>query len=125
MLSKRLSAMCAIYKVAVYSYNGPSRLRREVSFGECAAGAGLEVALEARRAAFAREFHYDDNRPRSVVHRVTGWPSVVPLESFIQVRCAAYIVPRWISVASQYVDKSSADALHEDRNGIFRACEND
>ena len=49
---------------------------------------------------------------------------VVPRESFVDVRGAADVVPRRIALASEDVDESSADALHVDRRGIFRAAKN-
>jgi hypothetical protein len=59
-----------------------------------------------------------------MLERVSTRPGVVPLESFIDVSCATYVVSRWIAVASENIDKSGADALHKDRSGIFRASEN-
>jgi len=47
----------------------------------------------------------------------------VPPESFADVGSAAYVVPRWIGVASKDVDESSANALHVDRSGMFWASE--
>ena len=48
-------------------------------------------------------------------------PGVVPLESFVDVRGPAYIVSRWIAVASEDIDESSANTLHMDRRGMFGA----
>jgi len=50
--------------------------------------------------------------------------AVVPLESFVEVSCAAYVVSRRIAVTSENINKSSANTLHVDRNGIFRASKN-
>jgi len=57
--------------------------------------------------------------PKGVATR----PGVLPLETFVDVRGAAYVVPRWIAVASKDIDKSSANALHVDRSGMFWASE--
>ena len=43
---------------------------------------------------------------------VSTRPSVMPLESLVDVRSAANIVSRRIAVASEDIDKPSADALH-------------
>src|SRR5688500_310939 len=43
---------------------------------------------------------------------VTARTGVVPRESFVDIGRAAYIVSRGIAVASQDIDKSSADAFH-------------
>ena len=59
-----------------------------------------------------------------MLERVSTRPGVVPFESFVDVSCATYIVPRWIAVASEDIDKSGANALHVNRSGIFRASEN-
>ena len=56
---------------------------------------------------------------------VAAGPLVVPVETFVNISSAAHIVAGWIAVASKDVNKSSADALHEDRGGIPRASEND
>ena len=76
-----------------------------------------------RGGAFVWELHRHDNRPGAVPKSVATRPGVVPLETFVDVRGAAYVVPRCIAVASKDIDKSSANALHLDRNGIFRASE--
>ena len=47
--------------------------------------------------------------------RVTAWTGVVPLLSFVDIRCAAYIMPIGFTVASQDVDKSGAVTPHAER----------
>ena len=58
-----------------------------------------------------------------MLERVPARPGVVPLESFVGVGGPAYIVSRWIGVASEDIDESSANALHVDRRGMFSANE--
>ena len=89
--------------------------RREVALRERAAGAGFEVALEARRGPFIWELHCHDDRPRSVVNRVAARPSIVPIESIVDVRCAAHVVPRRVGFAPQNVNESRSDSTHADR----------
>jgi hypothetical protein len=43
------------------------------------------------------------------------------LRYLIEVRSGTKVVSRWIAVASQDIDEPSADALHMNRRGIFRA----
>jgi hypothetical protein len=56
-----------------------------------------------------------------MVDRVATRPFVVPAEALVDIFGAADIVVRWIAIASENKDESSADTLHLDRNGIFRA----
>lgn len=56
--------------------------------------------------------------------RVATRPGVVSLESFIDIRGTTDVVPRRIDVASEDVDKSSANAVHVNGSGMFRASEN-
>ena len=48
---------------------------------------------------------------------------VVPLEPIVNVTRATNVVPRQIAVASEDIDESSANALHVNGSGIFRATE--
>src|SRR6185503_15450275 len=95
--------------------------RREVPLRKCAAGAGLQVALETCGCALIGELEHHDDGPRSMLTRIAIWPRVVPVESFVDVRRAAHVMPRGISVAAKDVDESSSKAAHVLRRRIFRA----
>lgn len=84
----------------------------EVPLGKRAAGARLQVFLEARRGPFVAELQRHDDGPWAMLERVSTRSGVVPLESFVDVRGATYIMSRWITLAAKDVHESSADALH-------------
>lgn len=52
---------------------------------ERAAGAGLEVPLEARGCRFVREFNRHDHAPRPMLKGIASRPGVVPIEALIDV----------------------------------------
>ena len=90
---------------------------------ECAARAGFQVSLEVRGGPFVWEFYRHDDGPWAMSTCVATRPGIVPLESFVDVCRATYVVPRRVALASEDIDKPSAGALHMDRSGIFRAGE--
>ena len=59
-----------------------------------------------------------------MLHRLPTRLGVVPRKSFVDIRGPTDRVLRRIALASEDVDESSADALHVDRRGIFRAAKN-
>jgi hypothetical protein len=64
----------------------------EVALGKRAAGAGLQVLLEASRGSFIWKLQRDDDRPRSMLTRMTARAGVMPLEAFIDVSGPADVV---------------------------------
>ncbi len=60
----------------------------------------------------------------TMADRVATRPFVVQAEALVDIFGAADIVVRWIAIASENRDESSANTLHLDRNGIFRASGN-
>jgi hypothetical protein len=123
-MQERVAISCGPIKPAALGIRSPVGCVREMTLREGAAGAGLEVLLEARGSTFVWELHRDDDRPGAILARVPTRPGVVPLESLVDVRGAANVVSGWIAVASKEIDEPSTGVLHLDRSGIFRASEN-
>ena len=72
-----------------------------------------QVKLEVGSGALVWRLQRHDDGPWAMLEGVPTGPGVVPLESFVDVSCATYVVSRWIAVASENIDKSGADALHK------------
>jgi len=93
----------------------------EMTACEGATGAWFQVALEAKRLRFSGEFDGDDDRPRTVIERVSWRAEIVPLEAPIDVTRDADVVAPGIRLAPQDVDEASADSAHGKRWRTDRA----
>jgi hypothetical protein len=83
-----------------------------MAFGERPAGTGLQVRLETRGRRFVREFQRHKHLPRPVLQGVAGRARVVPLDTLIDVRRTADVVPRRVRVAAKDVNESRPDTTH-------------
>jgi hypothetical protein len=81
-------------------------------FCKCAAGAGLQVALESARFLFSWKFDRDSNRPWAVSDRVSARSSVVPFEPFRDIACDTDVPTFGIADASEDVHETSTACLH-------------
>ena len=76
-------------------------------FDERAAGAGFQVTLKAVRFDLRREFHGNDQMPRTIPRRMYVLTGIVPIESEPDVAGHADVVTRGVALAAKDVDESS------------------
>ena len=81
-------------------------LRSEVSFCECAPGAGLQVLLEPTGSFLVLEFDHHHKLPRSMFGGVMGLPCVVPGQALMNLGGEAHVVPFRIRHASKDINVS-------------------
>src|SRR5215831_13547191 len=84
--------------------------------GERATRSRLQVLRERHGVALARELHRDDQRPRTTVPCVTGWPVIVPIEPRLEIVGYSNVMTRGVAVATKHVDESLFDVVHAPRD---------
>jgi hypothetical protein len=94
---------------------------REVALRECAARAGLQITLEARRHRSVGKLHRDENAPGALSTSVPRWTLVVPPKSVLNAASTADIVTRRIPLTSEDVDEALAGAFHDKAPAAFHA----
>lgn len=91
--------------------NGLCR-KLEVPLRECAAGAALQVPLEANGLLFGGELDDDNRGPGSVFKRVSARTVVVPFQTALNIARDAYVVAARVAIAANDVDEAPADTAH-------------
>ena len=81
---------------------------------EGAAGAGLEVTLEASGDGRVRERQRDDERPGTMMDGYTAWTVVVSVHPLLDVAGDAGVVTVRVGVAAEDVDE--APVAHAEDN---------
>ena len=93
----------------------------EVAFGECAAGAGLQVRLEAECSLFRLEFHDDYRGPRTIPSSVDALAGVVCLNSFWHVSRETDIMTPRVAIAAEHINEPLWKFLHRRRSCTHRS----
>jgi hypothetical protein len=81
-------------------------LPHEVAPGECATGAGFQVALEPQRAVLTCEFYAGYKSPRSDARTVGGAAGIVHFDSPSYVGRHACVVAGWVFAAAKDVHET-------------------
>ncbi len=84
----------------------------EVPFGKGAAGAGLEIPLEAARRSLVGELELNDEAPRPVRFGVAARSTVMPFKAAIHACRDPNIVASWVRLAPQDVHESQRICGH-------------
>ena len=81
-------------------------------FRESAPRAGFEAPLETKCCLLGPELQRHDDAPRTIPRRLDILSRVVPSESFLDVGGQPDIVTRWITFASEHIDKALFQPMH-------------